>query len=62
MTTFAYNNNKHESTEIALSKILKNYLLNLENAFENRMLKKKTSFVIERAKSLRKNREHLTNL
>ena len=62
MTTFAYNNNKHENIKIAFNKILKNYLSNLKNAFENKMLKEKTSFVIERAKNLRKNREHLTNL
>ena len=42
--------------------MLKKYLLNLKNVFENKMLKKKTSFAIKRAKMLRSNREYLINL
>ena len=62
MITFAYNNSKHESTQVASSEILKKYLLNLENASENKMLKEETSFVTKRAKMLRNNREHLVDL
>ena len=59
MIVFAYNNNKHESTQVASSEILKRYLLNLENASKNKILEEKTSFAIERAKMLRNNREYL---
>ena len=62
ITVFAYNNNRHESTKVAFSKILKKYLLNLKNVFENKMLKEKTSFATKRAKILRSNREYLINL
>ena len=61
MIVFAYNNSKHESIQVASSKILKRYLLNLENAFENKMLEEKTSFATKRAKMLRSNREHLVD-
>ena len=62
MILFAYNNSKHESTQIAFNEILKKYLLNLENAFKNKMLKEKTSFAIERAKILCSNRDQLVDL
>ena len=62
MIAFTYNNSKHKSTQVAFSEMLKKYLLNLENAFENKMLKEKTSFATKRAKMLRSNREYLVDL
>ena len=62
MIAFVYNNNKHESIQVVFSKILKIYLFNLKNAFENKMLEEKTSFAIKRAKILRNNRKHLIDL
>ena len=59
MTVFAYNNNRHKNTKVVFNKILKRYLLNLENVFKNKILKEKTSFAIKRAKILRNNLEHL---
>ena len=61
MIVFAYNNSKHKSTQVAFNEILKKYLLNLENALENKILEEKTSFATKRAKMLRNNREHLVD-
>ena len=62
MIAFIYNNNMHASTNKTPQNLLIKYIINLNNAFKNRIFKKKTSFVIKRAKWLRNIKLHLQKL
>ena len=50
MIIFIYNNNVHVSINKILNKLLIKYIVNLKNAFKDRMLKREISFIIKRAK------------
>ena len=53
MIAFAYNNNMHINTNKISQNLLIKYIINLNNAFENKFFKKKTSLIIKRVKQLR---------
>ena len=50
MITFVYINNVHANTNKISQSLLIKYIINLNNIPENRILKKKTSFIIKRVK------------
>ena len=47
MTAFAYNNNVHANTNKTSHELLKNYIANIINEFEKKLLKKETSLITE---------------
>ena len=49
MTAFVYNNNVHSNIDRAFNKLFKNYVADFANEFENRLIKRETLFIIERA-------------
>ena len=49
MTAFAYNNNVHSSIDRAFNELFKNYVADFANELENRLIKKKTFLITERA-------------
>ena len=50
MIAFIYNNNIHASINKTSQKLLMKYIINLKNAFKNKILKKEISFIIKRIK------------
>ena len=62
MTAFAYNNSVHLNIDRALNELFKNYVADFANESENRLIKKETFLIIERAKWLRSSKEYSRNL
>ena len=62
MITFAYNNNVHLNIDRAFNKLFKNYVINFANEFKNKLIKKKTFLIIEKAEWLRNNKKYLRKL
>ena len=59
---FAYNNNVHLNINRAFNKFLKNYVTNFANESENKLIKKKTFLIIEKAKRFRSIKKYLRKL
>ena len=48
MTAFAYNNNVHSNIDRAFNELFKNHVTNFANEFKNKLIKRKTSLIIEK--------------
>ena len=62
MAAFAYNNSVHSNIDRAFNELLKNYVANFANKSENKLIKKKTFLITERAEWLRSSRKYLREL
>ena len=62
MTAFAYNNNVHLNIDRTLNELFKSYVANFANELKNKLIKKETFLIIERAKWLRSNKKYLRDL